>query len=85
LAATRSFRRNDGDIYLRAAEVDIDALPLIAREGLPPALLGKFNLQMWSNGSRVARSRFAAVTMSRICGYFPDGQHRSVFARLAAI
>lgn len=38
----------DGDIYLRAAEVDIDALPLIAREKLPPALLGKFNLQMWS-------------------------------------
>ncbi|HSD97121.1 MAG TPA: YhdP family protein [Sulfuricaulis sp.] len=38
----------DGDIYLRAAEVDIDALPLIAREHLPPALLGKFNLQMWS-------------------------------------
>ena len=38
----------DGDVYLRAAEVDIDALPLIAREKLPPALLGKFNLQMWS-------------------------------------
>ncbi len=38
----------DGDIYLRAAEVDINALPLIAREKLPAAFLGKFNLQMWS-------------------------------------
>ena len=38
----------DGDIYLRAAEVDINALPLIAREKLPAALRGKFNLQMWS-------------------------------------
>lgn len=47
----------DGDITLRAAEVDIDALPLIAREKLPPAFRGKFNLQMrseWEQGRPVS-------------------------------
>jgi uncharacterized protein (TIGR02099 family) len=47
----------DGDIYLRAAEVDINALPLIAREKLPPAFRGKFNLQLrseWEQGRPVS-------------------------------
>jgi len=38
----------DGDIYLRAAEVNVLALPLIAREKLPAVLRGKFNVQLWS-------------------------------------
>ena len=38
----------DGDIYLRAAEMDVMTLPLIARERLPSVLRGKFNVQLWS-------------------------------------
>lgn len=38
----------DGSIYLRAAELNIAALPLIAREKLPAALRGKFSAQLWS-------------------------------------
>lgn len=38
----------DGDIYLRAEELNTDALPLIAREKLPESFRGKFNAQLWS-------------------------------------
>lgn len=38
----------DGEIYLRAGEVNIDALPLIAREKLPPDFRGRFAAQLWS-------------------------------------
>ncbi|MDO8705210.1 MAG: DUF3971 domain-containing protein, partial [Sulfuricaulis sp.] len=38
----------DGDIYLRTEEVNIKALPLIAREKLPETFRGKFNAQIWS-------------------------------------
>ena len=38
----------DGEISLRAAEVDADALPLVAREKLPESFRGKFNAQLWS-------------------------------------
>jgi hypothetical protein len=51
ISGTRSFG-GMGRGYLSRAAVDIDALPLIARENC--RLLGKFNLQMWSNG-QVAR------------------------------
>ncbi len=37
-----------GEIYLRAADVDADALPLVAREKLPGSFRGKFNAQLWS-------------------------------------
>jgi uncharacterized protein (TIGR02099 family) len=43
----------DGDIYLRTTQVNINALPLIAREKLPDALRGKFALQLrseWEEG-----------------------------------
>jgi uncharacterized protein (TIGR02099 family) len=39
----------DGEIYLRAREVNINALPLVAREHLPAALRGKFTVQLWSD------------------------------------
>jgi len=38
----------EGDAYLRAEEVNINALPLIAREKLPTAFKGKFNLELWT-------------------------------------
>ncbi|MHB8623774.1 MAG: YhdP family protein [Sulfuricaulis sp.] len=38
----------DGSIFLRAAELNVAALPLIAREKLPPDLRGKFSAQLWS-------------------------------------
>jgi uncharacterized protein (TIGR02099 family) len=39
----------DGEIYLRAAEVDVDALPLVVREKLPESFRGKFSAQLWSD------------------------------------
>jgi uncharacterized protein (TIGR02099 family) len=47
----------DGDIYLRTTQVNINALPLIAREKLPDALRGKFALQLrseWEEGRPVS-------------------------------
>lgn len=38
-----------GQIYLRAAQLDIDALPRIARERLPAALHGRFDVEAWSD------------------------------------
>jgi len=46
-----------GDIYLQATEVNIVALPLIAREKLPPAFRGKFTMQLssaWKEGRPVS-------------------------------
>ncbi len=37
-----------GDIYLRAAGLNLSALPLIAREKMPSAFKGKFNVQLWT-------------------------------------
>ncbi|MHB1142536.1 MAG: YhdP family protein [Sulfuricaulis sp.] len=47
----------DGDIYLRAAHVNISAQPLIVREKLPDSLRGKFALQLrseWEEGRPVS-------------------------------
>lgn len=38
----------DGDISLRAVDVNVRTLPLIAREKLPSAFRGKFTAQLWS-------------------------------------
>lgn len=38
-----------GEIYLRAAQLDIDALPRVARERLPAALHGRFDVEVWSD------------------------------------
>lgn len=38
-----------GDIYLRAAQLDIDALPRVVRERLPPTLRGRFDVEVWSD------------------------------------
>ncbi len=38
----------DGKIYLRAHNLDVNALPLIAREQLPLSLQGLFDVQLWS-------------------------------------
>ncbi len=38
----------DGEIFLRAVEVNVSALPLIARERLPSAVRGRFTAQLWS-------------------------------------
>jgi len=46
-----------GDIYLRATEVNVDALPLIAREKLPSVFRGKFTAQLsseWKQGRPVS-------------------------------
>jgi uncharacterized protein (TIGR02099 family) len=46
-----------GDIYLNATEVNIAALPLIAREKLPPTFRGKFTMQLssaWKEGRPVS-------------------------------
>ncbi len=37
-----------GEIFLRATEMNVSALPLIARERLPPAVRGQFTTQLWS-------------------------------------
>jgi uncharacterized protein (TIGR02099 family) len=37
-----------GEIFLRAAEVNVSALPLIARERLPHTVRGRFTAQLWS-------------------------------------
>jgi uncharacterized protein (TIGR02099 family) len=37
-----------GEIYLRAAELDVTRLPGILRERLPPPLRGRFGLELWS-------------------------------------
>ena len=37
-----------GEIFLRAVEVDVSTLPLIARERLPSAVRGRFTAQLWS-------------------------------------
>ncbi|HYA37142.1 MAG TPA: YhdP family protein [Candidatus Methylomirabilis sp.] len=39
----------DGDIYLRASQVDVTTLPLVAREKLPPDFRGRFAAQIWSD------------------------------------
>ncbi|HSW52587.1 MAG TPA: DUF3971 domain-containing protein, partial [Sulfuricaulis sp.] len=47
----------DGDIYLRTTQININALPLIAREKLPDALRGKFALQLqseWEEGRPIS-------------------------------
>jgi len=47
----------DGDIYLRAAHINISDQPLIVREKLPDALRGKFALQLqseWEEGRPVS-------------------------------
>ncbi|BAV33059.1 hypothetical protein SCL_0739 [Sulfuricaulis limicola] len=47
----------DGDIYLRTTQINISALPLIAREKLPDTLRGKFALQLrseWDEGRPVS-------------------------------
>jgi uncharacterized protein (TIGR02099 family) len=41
-----------GSIYLRASQIDIAALPLIAREHLPPDCRGRFAAQLWSEWER---------------------------------
>lgn len=38
----------EGDIYLRAEDLNTEALPLIAREKLPKSFRGKFKAQLWS-------------------------------------
>ena len=38
-----------GEIYLRAAQLDVDALPRVARERLPAALRGRFDVEVWSD------------------------------------
>jgi len=38
----------DGEIFMRAVEVNVSALPLIARERLPSAVRGRFTAQLWS-------------------------------------
>lgn len=38
-----------GEIYLRAAQLDVDALPRIARERLPATLHGRFDVELWSD------------------------------------
>lgn len=46
-----------GDIYLRTTQINIKALPLIAREKLPEALRGRFALQLrseWEEGRPVS-------------------------------
>lgn len=37
-----------GSVYLRASQIDVAALPLIAREKLPPDFRGRFAAQIWS-------------------------------------
>ncbi len=37
-----------GEIYLRAADLNLDSLPLVLRERLPEALAGKFDAELWS-------------------------------------
>lgn len=37
-----------GDIYLRASALDLERLPGVARERLPPALRGRFDVELWS-------------------------------------
>jgi uncharacterized protein (TIGR02099 family) len=59
----------DGDIYLRTAQIDINALPLIAREKLPDALRGKFALQLrseWGEGRPVSVRGSVKVTGLRL-------------------
>ncbi|MHB8534261.1 MAG: YhdP family protein [Sulfuricaulis sp.] len=49
----------NGDINLRATELDVDALPLIAREKLPSGMHGKFTAQLsseWVQGRPVSTS-----------------------------
>ena len=48
-----------GEIYLRAVGLDVEALPRIARERLPPALRGRFDAELWSewDGGAVAAVR----------------------------
>ena len=54
-----------GDINLRATEVNVDALPLIAREKLPSGFHGKFTMQLssgWEDGRPVSvRGRVRVV------------------------
>jgi uncharacterized protein (TIGR02099 family) len=38
-----------GSVYLRASQVDVASLPLIAREKLPPDFRGRFAAQIWSD------------------------------------
>lgn len=38
-----------GELYLRAAELDVDALPRIVRERLPESLQGRFDVELWSD------------------------------------
>lgn len=59
----------DGDIYLRAARLDIAALPLIAREKLPERLRGKFALQLrseWEEGRPVQMKGAVKVSGLRL-------------------
>ncbi|MGE5241226.1 MAG: YhdP family protein [Bacteroidota bacterium] len=37
-----------GSVYLRASQIDVATLPLIAREKLPPDFRGRFTTQIWS-------------------------------------
>lgn len=41
----------DGDVYVRARDVNVERLPLVVREHLPPLLLGVFSAELWSEWS----------------------------------
>lgn len=59
----------DGDVHLRTAQIDIKALPLIAREKLPPDLQGKFRLQLksgWRQGRPASLKGHVQVSELRL-------------------